>query len=406
MADPLGTIQRLSPIECGDEAATHFLFDEGYINLNHGTQFIICLSNCNSDDLPGSYGTYPREIQSVLRHYQERTEARPDAFVRYEYRTKLLDDSRQALATYLDVPVDTCVLAPNSSTAFDTIIHNLIFKANDVVICFSSIYDSFFNTLQFKSETTPVEIEKIVYTSPISDVALCELFERKIKHLQSAGKNPRIAVFDTCNSLPGIRMPFERLTEICRANNVLSCIDGAHGVGQFPLDLATLNPDFFMSNLHKWLHVPRACGFLYAPARNQSLIRATLPTGFSFVPLSKAEDARRGFAANFASVGTLDDNPYLCIQAAIHWRSKLTWNGRNGEDAVMSYTQALALSGGRRVAEILQTETMDNDTGTLSACSMSNVRLPLSFLDVAKGEVTTAERIAAWIMKTMIIGMK
>ena len=37
ISDPLVTIQRLSPIECGEEAATHFLFDEGYINLNHGT---------------------------------------------------------------------------------------------------------------------------------------------------------------------------------------------------------------------------------------------------------------------------------------------------------------------------------------------------------------------------------
>ena len=323
--------------------------------------------------------------------------------MRYEYRTKLLDGSRQALSRYLDVPVDTCVLVPNSSTAFDSIIHNLVFKAGDVVICFTSIYDSFFNTLQFKSETTPVEIEKIGYTSPISDVELCELFEDKIKRLQSAGKNPRIAVFDTCNSLPGIRMPFEHLTEICRAHSVLSCIDGAHGVGQLPLDLITLDPDFFMSNLHKWLHVPRACGLLYVPARNQYLMRATVPTGFSFVPLSKAEDARRVFAANFASVGTLDDNPYLCIQAALDWRSKLTWKGRKGEDAIMSYTQALAHSGGRRAAEILGTEMMDNDTGTLSACSMANVRLPLSFADIAQGDVTAAERIAAWIMKTMIL---
>lgn len=354
------------------------------------------------DHYTGSYGTYPREIQSVLRHYQDRTEARPDAFVRYEYRTKLLDESRKTLAEYLDVPLDTCVLVPNSSTAFDTIVHNLVFEAGDVVICFSSVNDSFYHTLQFKSETTPVEIAKIDYISPISDTAICEMFEDKIKHLRSTGKNLRIAVFDTCNSLPGIRMPFERLIEICRDNNLLSCVDGAHGIGQFPLDLTALDPDFFMSNLHKWLHVPRACGFLYVPARNQHLIRATIPTGFSFIPLSRPGEARKGFVANFASVGTLDDNPYMCIKAALDWRSKLTWKNKHGEDAIMSYTQTLAIDGGRRVAQLLGTEVMDNETNTLTKCSMTNVRLPLCISEVAGGEATNGDQIAAWIMKTMI----
>jgi hypothetical protein len=44
--DPLGKIQSLSPIECGEDAAKHFLHDADYINLNHGTEITALPMEC------------------------------------------------------------------------------------------------------------------------------------------------------------------------------------------------------------------------------------------------------------------------------------------------------------------------------------------------------------------------
>lgn len=404
--DPLGKIRRMDVVECGTQAAKHFAFADGYVNLNHGISKCSCvLRKSDTYSIIGSYGAYPIEIRDVFRHFQDRTEARPDAFVRYEYRTHLLDESRRSLADYLSVSVENVVLVANATTAFDTVFKNLAFQHGDVIVCFDNMYGSFENTVRFVSETTPAEIDKIYYNLPISDNDLCELFESTLQNLKAKGKIPRIAVFDTVNSLPAVRMPFERLTQICKLHRVLSCIDGAHGVGQFPLDLEALDADFFTSNLHKWLHVPRPCGVLYVPARNQHMLRATVPTGFSFLPLG-AESSPKAFAANFASVGTLDDNPYLCIPAALTWREKLTWKGLSGEEAIMGYTRDLARRGGQLVAEILQTEILDNEEQTLSDCSLVNVRLPLT---AAAGEATSGQDISqpdettVRIMKAMIV---
>jgi hercynylcysteine S-oxide lyase len=151
-----------------------------------------------------------------------------------------------------------------------------------------------------------------------------------------------------------------------------------------------------VTNCHKWLYVPRGCAVLYVPTRNQNLLRATLPISYGFAPLGKAQ-GKNDFVANFAYVGTLDDTPYLCVAAALEWRSKLDWEGKRGEEAVISYIHSLALQGGQVVSAILGTEVLDNEEASLGKGPFANVRLPL---DV---KPATAEEIGKWVLKTMIL---
>ncbi|KAK0840137.1 hypothetical protein LTS02_017285 [Friedmanniomyces endolithicus] len=124
-----------------------------------------------------------------------------------------------------------------------------------------------------------------------------------------------------------------------------------------------------------------------------------MPVSFHFVPASKGENgsatSNSDYVANFASVGTLDDTPYLCIPAALEWRKRLTWGEKAGEVAIRAYNRNLARRGGRTVADILGTEVLENEDGTLGDCNMTNIRLPLS--DDTLGRL----ELRSWIMKTM-----
>nr|POE94435.1 hercynylcysteine sulfoxide lyase [Quercus suber] len=372
--------------------------------------------------LPTSHGflPVPREASnSLLRQLQDLSESRVDKFIRYDYK-RLLDQSREEIATYLNAPVEACVFIPNATTGLNIILRNLVFEKGDVIIYFATIYGACEKTVEYICETTQAQSHKIEYTYPVSDQYLVDALEDAIAAVKASGRNPRVAIFDTIVSLPGVRMPFEALTEVCKSRSVLSCIDAAHSIGHIPLDLSLLDPDFFFSNCHKWLFTPRGCCLFYVPVRNQHLMRSTLPTSHGFLPVPREGQAainnplppsnKSAFVSSFEFVGTIDNSPYLCIPAALQWRRKVTLHpdagspGKLGEAAIMSYNFALARRAGAIVAAALGTEILENDDGTLGNCAFSNVRLPLDAATLAgvHGDVGKAIQVAQWINQVLV----
>ena len=218
----------------------HFLFAPEYTPLNHG-----------------SFGTYPKAVQKCFHGFQSRSEARPDAYVRY-YVPKKLDDSRAAIASYLNVPVDEVVLVPNASTATNVVLRSLRFDERDILLHFSTVYGAVEKTLEYLREVTPLEGVPIPLQYPMSDEDIIQALVKGIHEARSRGKRVRGALLDTVSSLPGVRIPWERCVEVCKSEGILSIVDGAHGVGHIPINLQEAQPDFFVSNLHKLVNQPES----------------------------------------------------------------------------------------------------------------------------------------------------
>jgi Selenocysteine lyase len=194
-------------------------------------------------------------VREAFRKFQDEAEAQPDSFIRWE-QPKGIDESRAAVAKLLNVPTNECVLVKNATTGVNTVLRNLAFKEGDVIVYFATIYGAIEKTIVSVSEATLARGLKVEYQFPISHDELVKRFRDVVADAKGKGLNVRVAVFDTIVSLPGVRFPFEKLVEACRDEGVLSLIDGAHAIGQIPLDLAKLNPDFFVSNCHKYVLLP------------------------------------------------------------------------------------------------------------------------------------------------------
>lgn len=148
--------------------------------------------------------------------------------------------------------MEECVFVQNATSAINLVLRNLVYAKGDVIIYFDTVYGACEKILASILETTPhVAVRKVKYEFPCSHDLVVKNFLDLVKQIKSEGLNPKVALFDTIVSMPGVRFPFERLTAECKTAGILSCIDGAHSIGHMPLDLRSLDADFFVSNCHK-----------------------------------------------------------------------------------------------------------------------------------------------------------
>lgn len=109
-------------------------------------------------------------------------------------------------------------------------------------------------------------------------------------------------------------------------------IDGAHALGMLPINLQQLQPDFYVSNCHKWLCGARGSAMMYVAPQWQQHVQ----------PPVLSHGAEAGFLSRFIWDGCRDYAPLLAISTAVQW-----WRGLGSSSGaaagVMAATAATAV---------------------------------------------------------------
>lgn len=134
-------------------------------------------------------------------------------------------------------------------------------------------------------------------------------------------------------------------------------IDAAHSLGQVPLNLKDLDPDYFLANGHKWLCSSHGSAFLYVRKSLQKSIHPAVISHFY----------KQGFQTEFGWTGTRDYSHMISLDAALEFREK------RGDQEIRNYNNRLC----RSAAEMLIKRW---NTSTIAPFSMMNslvnIRLP------------------------------
>jgi len=127
----------------------------------------------------------------------------------------------------------------------------------------------------------------------------------------------RIVVASHVDCNTGLRTDVTAISAWCRQQGMISYIDGAQAIGQFPIDLHAIGCDLYISNGHKWLYGPCGVGLLYVRQGFEERMEPPKvgagTVNFQF-PVTFTEGANR-----FELSATRPAQVYAAMDAALDW---------------------------------------------------------------------------------------
>ncbi|CAM2723129.1 unnamed protein product [Rotaria socialis] len=320
-----------------------FSLDPSYININHG-----------------SYGSAPKSVHEKLREYQLTAELNPDRWFRLDVQNAM-DKVRKRLSDYVNCDSDDLVILENASAGINSILKSLKFQSNETILYYNVAYGMVKLTLQYVSTEIFTQEQIVQIELDHETIQNTNLLLKKTQDTINKLKNVKLIVFDHISSIPAILFDIETMIKYFRQQGILTLIDGAHAVGAIQLDLKKLDPDFYLSNTHKWLYNHRSACLLYVKKDFQKLIHPTI-TSFGYL---------QSFQNEFFWLGTKDYSSYLTISDALDFRETIA-----NETDIFNYNHQLAIQAGNLLAQLWNSSTLTSNDIFIS--TMNNIELPLN----------------------------
>ena len=298
-----------------------FLLDPSVAFLNHG-----------------SFGATLRVVFEKYQAWQREMEAQPVQFLVGRF-AELMREARTALAAYVHTAPDNLVYVTNATTALNIVAHSLRLGPGDEILTTNHEYGAMDRMWRFLCRKTGAVYRPVPVPLPVTTP---EAMADRI--WAGVTTRTRVQFFSHLTSPTALVFPARELCRRARAAGLLSIVDGAHALGQIPLDLDDLGADFYTANAHKWLCAPKGSAFLYARPAVQALVEPLVVSwgDAAFSPSGSP------FLDEQQWTGTRDLAAFLAVPEAIRFCQSHDWDRvRTGCHALARYAreQVGALTG-------------------------------------------------------------
>ncbi len=313
---------------------SQYLLDPEVIFLNHG-----------------SFGATPRPVLEACQAFQCELEREPVRFLSTRAR-ELLYESRTALAEYVGAGADDIVYFSNPTTAMNVVARSLAdaysagngqgavgrpplrLREGDEILSTDHEYGAMERTWRYVCYRTGAHFVRQHIPTPVTSQA--DFVER---FWSGVTPRTRVIFLSHITSPTALIFPLDEICRRAREAGILTVVDGAHAIGQIPLDLAGLGVDIYTGACHKWLSAPKGCAFLYTHPDVQAWLE---PLVVSFGWESDRPGPSR-YVDWHQWQGTRDLSPFLAIPAAIAFQRANHW------DAVRRRCHLMAIETRRRI---------------------------------------------------------
>jgi len=278
----------------------------------------------------GAFGACPRPLLAAQDEWRARLERQPVHFMMNELEPAL-DAARLAVAGFVGAAPENLVFVTNTTVGVNTILASLSLRPGDEIIVTDHGYGACTNAAHRWASRSGATVRTANVRVPVRDPA-----DVVRDVLAATSERTRLALVDHVTSPTGIVFPASELVQALRARGIVSLIDGAHALGMVPLDLAQLDADYYVGNLHKWCCTPKGSAILVARPEHHGTLR---PLVTSHGATSMRSD-RPKLWLEFDWTGTRDPSPVLVAPRALEWLAGLL---PGGFAALMAHNRELSL---------------------------------------------------------------
>ena len=252
----------------------------------------------------GSFGATPKPVLAAVETCRARWLAQPDD----DYFSGALDAELQAAtaaaAGAIGAPVAETALVENATVAA-AIVFRRWSQLDGTVLLPANAYGGV--KASALAAFGPQRVREWPFPFPgTSHELVLDWLDQALKQ-----HDPRFVLLDHVSSQPAVVCPVAEMVALCRRRGVAEvAVDGAHALGQVPVDVDAIGADYFFSNLHKWAFAAPTATVLHSLRELQHV-----------VPSWGAGD----FAAESRWTGTRDYAAMRAVPAALaylqDWRS-------------------------------------------------------------------------------------
>lgn len=290
----------------------------------------------------GAFGAAAKPVFEEYQRWQLELEKEPTQFFTANHN-KYLEQSRKALAEFINCDADDVVYVMNPSYAVNIIAKSFNLQKGDEVLATNLEYGACDKTWEYYCEKEGAVYRKQPITLPLTTK------EKFIEELfQGFNGKTKLIFISHITSATALIFPVKDVIKKAKELGVPVFIDGAHVPGHISLDLKDLQPDFYTGACHKWMMTPKGSTFLYIKRELQNQFDPLIVSwGYK-----SAMPSHSLFLDYHQLQGTRDISAFLTIPAAIEFMKVHNWT------EVAKQCRKLVQDNAQRFCDLLNTQPL------------------------------------------------
>lgn len=272
----------------------------------------------------GSMGPSPRSVITAVQNAIEQLEANPASENWGELGEKM-ELVRAKIGEFINAPAEDIILTRNTTEGLSLIGQSIHLEQGDEILTTTREHKGGEVGFEYMAKRDGAKIRKIELPLPARSVT--EILKTIENSLTDKTK---ILMLSHVNTITGMKMPVEEISDLIRDKNIWLIVDGAQAPGLVDIDLKKLGVHAYASSGHKWLLGPKETGFLYLSKNFQNNFNPVF-TSYGYTSYSASSGTRN--VAQFIGLGkSIDIHKELgtsviekrCLELAAYCRSKLS----------------------------------------------------------------------------------